>query len=213
MDTWAPVVRWAHEGVGGWTNDAGTLALNTSGGPLTGQSNLRATGTSTDTAAHEVAGNQWTDAYGEALLFPSNFSGNTNRKIGVWLRVASSSNCYTIVADGGVGGNGNMTISKVVAGTPTALGTTTFSIGDVTSSVAVRGEAQGDWLRAYWRGQLVLALQDTTFTGPGFVSLFMRANTTAADVQAMRWEAGPLRPTLAAPYTQVGAPLPRRRLR
>lgn len=203
MDQWAPVVLWAHDSISYWANDASTIARSTSGGPSGSQASLRCTSNATDTAAHDAAGNQWTDAYGEVVFFPSNFSGNTGRKIGVWLRVADSSNCYTVVADGGSGGTGNITISKVVSGTPTSLGTGTFAIGDVTSYVTFRADAQGDNLRAYWRGQPILTVSDTTYQAPGFVSLHMRSTTTAGDVQSMRWEAGPLRANYVTPYAPM----------
>jgi hypothetical protein len=213
MDTWAPVVRWAHDGVGSWTNDTGTLTLNTSGGPGTTQANLRPGAAGADTAAHDVGASQWTNAYGEVVFFPNNFSGNTGRKIGVWLRVADSSNCYTVVFDGGSGGTGNITISKVVTGTPTSLATGTFSLGDLTSFITVRAEAQDDIIRAFWRGQHILSVSDTTRQGPGFVSMFVRAVTTTGDVQAIRWEAGPLRPNYASPQTQMAGPRSLSRLR
>lgn len=205
MDNWAPVVRWPHEGVGYFTNDTGTIALNTTAGP-SGQSNLRVTAVNADTAAHDAAGNKWTDAYGEVLVFANNFSGNTGRKVGVWLRVADASNCYTVVADGGAGGTGNLTISKVVSGTPTSLGTGTFTIGGDTSYIPFRAEVQGDLIRAFWRGQHIVTVQDSTYTVPGFVSVFMRCTTTTGDVMTMRWEAGPLLPNYAAAYTPMAGP-------
>lgn len=198
MDTWAPAVRYPHEGVGYWTNDTGTLAVNTTSGPLGGQYNLRVSAAATDTAGHVATGDQWADAYGEALIFPSTFT-NANRKMGVWLRVADASNCYTVVADG----TGTMTISKVVAGTPTSLGTASFTIGDVTDNVAFGAAVQGDLIRGFWRGQRVLTVQDTTYTGPGFVSMYLRTQTTTGELQCMRWEAGPLRPNHVAPYTSM----------
>lgn len=206
MDTWAPVVRYAHDGVGQWTNDAGTITLLTTGGPAGAQSVLRTNANATDVAARDATGNQWSSAYGEATMYPNNFSGNTGRKMGVWLRVADASNCYTVVFDGGTGGTGNLTISKVVTGTPTSLGTATFSIGDVTSYVTIRAEAQDDLIRAFWRGQHLLTVQDTTYTGPGFVSAHMRSTTTTGDVQLIRWEAGPLRPNYVAANTPMAGP-------
>lgn len=208
MDTWAPVVRYANEGTGYWTNDTGTLnASNNAGGPGATQTTLRANANATDTAGHDVQGNQWTDAYGEVVFFPNNFSGNTGRRIGVWLRVASSTNCYTVQADGGTGGNGNMTIAKIVSGSTTSLGTTTFPLGDVTSYVTMRAEIQGDQIRAFWRGQRVLTVSgDTAFQGPGFVSVYLRTSTAVGDVQVVRWEAGPLRPNDVSAYTSLAGP-------
>lgn len=200
MDNSAPVVRYAHEGVTGyWTNDAGTLTVN-----ITGQNTLRVGASGQDTAAHDTAGNQWTDAYGEALAIPTSF-GTSTRRIGVWLRVADASNCYTVQADG----TGTMTVSKVVAGVATSLGTASFTVGSVAADVytTMRAEIQGDRIRAYWRGQHVITVQDSTYTGPGFVSLYMRVLTTAGEVQVVRWEAGPLRPNYAAAYTPMAGPL------
>ena len=209
MDTWAPVVINGNEGTGRWTMDASSfnVASNTLG-PTGGQTALRVGAIGTDVAGHDTAGNQWTDAYGEVLWYAGNFSGNTGRRCGVWLRTASAANCYTVVADGGSAGNANMTISKVVASVSTSLGTTTFTAPTANGNyVTLRAEIVGDNIGAYIGGQRILTVTDTTFQGPGFVSLYMRATTTISDVQTFRWEAGPMRPNYVPPaYAAMAGP-------
>lgn len=200
MDIWASS-RYSSEGLGGLTNDASTVALGTLGGATGTQRNWRTSATLTDTAAHDAAGGQWTDAYGEALIYGGGFTGGTNSRVGIWLRVADSSNCYTVVFNG----LGTLTISKVVTGTPTSLGTASYTIGDESDYIVMRAEARGDNLSAFWRGQHILTVADTTYQVPGFVSFNLRSGTNGIP-QVIRWEAGPIRPNYVVATTSMAGP-------
>lgn len=189
MDHWAPVVRYASDGVGQFTNEASNYTAATG--------TYRPASTSTDTSSHGSAADVWLDAYGEIAV--TALSG-TGSKAGVRFLVADSSNFYAVYMTI----TPTLVIDKVVAGSTTNLLTTAAFAASLVGTLpgTFRAEIQGDTLRGYWRGAFIGSVSGgSAITAPGWASMYVNAVTLATNVQISRFEAGPL--TVNAPASDI----------
>ena len=191
MDQWAPVVRHANMGTGQLTNDSNSLS--TAFGPFTPGS-----GSGAECAAHGSAGDKWRNAYGELYVLALTAAG---ARAGEWLRVADSSNYYSAYMTTTTAG-----IDSVVAGVSTNLLSTSVTLGSMPG--VFRAEINDDMISVFWRGVFVGSARDSSLTAPGFVSMYLRANSSSLEAQATRFEAGPL----SESTRQAGPPVRRHRL-